>query len=89
MPAGFRERGRSAFSVQVVDFSANGCKIECNAPIIVGDHAWLKLPGLEGWYTRVAWIDEGCAGLDFARPFHPAVAASLLAEFGRVLPWPP
>lgn len=87
MTAGFRERGRSGFTVAVVDFSAHGCKIEFDAPIIVGDHAWLKLPSLESWYIRVAWIDDGRAGLDFDRPFHPAVAASIIARFASRNPW--
>lgn len=78
--AGFRERGRTGFAVNVVDLSTHGCKIEFAGSIVIGSHAWLKLPNLESWYTKVAWLEEGQAGLDFVRPLHPAVAAAVAAE---------
>lgn len=72
--AGVRERGRSGMDIEVVDFSTHGCRIEFVGELIVGAHAWLKLPQLESWHTRVAWMGDGQAGLDFVKPLHPAVA---------------
>jgi hypothetical protein len=74
LPAGVRERGRSGIAIEVVDFSTHGCRIEFAGELIVGTHAWLKLPQLESWHARVAWMSDGQAGLDFVRPLHPAVA---------------
>jgi hypothetical protein len=76
--AGVRERGRSRLEIDVVDLSTHGCKIEFRGVLIVGAHAWLTLPTLESWSARIAWMEEGKAGLDFTRPLHPAVADRLI-----------
>ena len=71
--AAFRPRGRSRVGVALVDLSPLGCRIEVETSIIVGSYAWIILPTLESWYTRVAWVEGGTAGLDFDQPLHPAV----------------
>ena len=73
--AGLREPERPASSVTVVDLSTDGCGIELASHVTVGARVWLKLPGLESWDARVAWCDDGRAGLQFIRPLHPAVVS--------------
>lgn len=73
-PAAFRPRGRSRLGVALVDLSSLGCRIEIEDRILVGSFAWIILPTLESWYTRIAWVEGKTAGLDFDQPLHPAVA---------------
>lgn len=77
--ASLRERGRSAFTVKMVDLSASGCRIECGADLEVGASVWLKLPGLEPRYSRIAWSRGGFAGIEFEAPLHDAVIDALAA----------
>jgi hypothetical protein len=74
-----RERGRPAFSVELVDLSTHGCRIELSSDLQPGAWVWLKLPGLEPRYSRVAWC-RGCfAGIEFEVPLHEAVVDCLVA----------
>ncbi len=68
-----RPRGMGSVPVQVVDISAEGCKVEVRPTPYAGSTVWLKLPGLEPWYAKVAWVGDDCAGLQFSQPLHPAV----------------
>jgi hypothetical protein len=78
LAASLRERGRAAFSVELVDLSTLGCRVECSSDIEAGAWVWLKLPGLEPRYSRVAWC-RGCfAGIEFEIPLHEAVVDCLV-----------
>jgi hypothetical protein len=77
--ASLRERGRSAFTVQMVDLSASGCRVEIGSDLEVGAWVWLKLPGLEPRYSRIAWSRAGFAGIEFEAPLHDAVIDALAA----------
>jgi PilZ domain len=68
-----RPRGMGSIPVQVIDISARGCRVEVRPTPYEGSTVWLKLPGLEAWYGRVAWVGEGCVGVEFSKPLHPAV----------------
>lgn len=68
-----RPRGSGSITVQVIDISAGGCRIEVRPTPYQGSTVWLKLPGLEAWYATVAWVGDDCAGLRFSQPLHPAV----------------
>jgi hypothetical protein len=72
MPAGYRE-GQHRGSVDVVDLSPSGLKIESHLTLHADTYIWLKLPGLEAWQARIAWVDGHQAGCEFIRPLHPAV----------------
>lgn len=79
LAATVRERGRPAFSVTMVDLSTNGCRIELMSDLEPGSWVWLKLPGLEARYSRIAWC-RGCfAGIEFETPLHEAVVDCLAA----------
>ena len=78
LAASLRERGRTAVSVCLVDLSTLGCRIELGADLEADTCIWLKLPGLEARYSRVAWC-RGCfAGIEFEVPLHEAVVDCLV-----------
>lgn len=79
LSASLRERGRSAFGVRLVDLSANGCRLDIGSDIEAGAWVWLKLPGLEPRYSRIAWSRAGFAGIEFEAPLHDAVIDALAA----------
>ena len=81
--ATLRERGRSSFPVRLVDLSALGCRAEIYADVPADSPVWLKLPGLEPRYSRVAWSRSGFAGIEFEAPLHPSVV-DILAGIDRV-----
>ena len=73
LAASLRERGRTAVAVSLVDLSTHGCRIELGSDLEPGSWVWLKLPGLEARYSRIAWC-RGCfAGVEFEVPLHDAV----------------
>lgn len=74
LDAGLRARGGySAVSVQILDLSTHGFRIETLLDLAVGMDVWLRLPGLEPCHAKVAWIEGYIAGCAFERPLHPAV----------------
>lgn len=74
-----RERSRSAVPATVKDLSVEGCRIESGGVPLEGSHVWVKLDGLESQSGRVEWSEGYTAGVSFARPLHPAVAARFTA----------
>jgi hypothetical protein len=66
--------------VQLIDLSPQGCRVKLCGTVVVGSHAWIMLPTLESWYARVAWSQNGEAGLDFERPLHEAVTRMVIAR---------
>lgn len=71
--AGLYDNIRPSFDITIVDISTDGCGLETHLELEPGARVWLKLPGLESWAARVAWSNEGRAGLQFDTPLHPAV----------------
>ncbi len=80
--AGLRQRGASAVSVQILDLSTHGFRIDTHLSLEVGTQIWLRLPGLEATPALVAWVDGHCAGCAFDRPLHPAVLSMIIARSG-------
>ena len=78
LEAGYRD-GQARGSVDVVDLSPSGVKIESHLNLHPNSLIWLKLPGLESWQARVAWVDRHEAGCEFVRPLHPAVYDRVVA----------
>ena len=74
-----RERSRSAAPATVQDISTDGCRIESGGVPLEGHHIWVKLDGLESQSGRVEWSAGYVAGISFAQPLHPAVAARYTA----------
>jgi hypothetical protein len=83
LAASVRERGRSPFTVALLDLSVLGCRIELSGDLQADSWIWLKLPGLEPRYSRVAWCKAGFAGVEFEVPLHEAVF-DCLVEMDRL-----
>jgi hypothetical protein len=79
MSVAYRE-GAGRGTVNVVDLSPSGVKIESHLTLYAGDFIWLKLPGLEPWRTRVVWVNRHEAGCEFEHPLHPAVFDRVVAS---------
>ena len=71
--AGLGAPNRGSSPVIVVDLSTHGCGIELDSHLTAGARVWIALPGLETWAARVAWAQDGRAGLSFDRPMHQGV----------------
>lgn len=81
LDAGLRPRGiSSAVSVQILDLSTHGFRIDSQLDLAVGTDVWLRLPGLEPCHARVAWVDGYVAGCAFERPLHPAVLDMIVSR---------
>lgn len=81
--AGLRQRGASGVSIQILDLSTDGFKAATHLELSIGTDVWVKLPGLEGWHSRVAWINGHLMGCKFVRPLHPAVVEMLVKKWKR------
>jgi hypothetical protein len=86
LEASVRERGRSGCTVCLVDLSALGCRIELATDLDPDSMVWLKLPGLEARFARVAWCRGGFAGIEFEAPLHEAVVDALVGIDRRPTP---
>jgi len=71
--AGLGANNRPSSSIIVVDLSIHGCGFEATCHLETGARVWLKLPGLESWPAKIAWVEENRGGLEFDRPLHDAV----------------
>lgn len=69
----FRRTGEHRWRVNIHDISQEGCRVELPVRVIEGDTIWISLPGLEALQGRICWVKEWIAGVEFARPLHPAV----------------
>jgi hypothetical protein len=67
----------------LLDLSVLGCRIELSGDLQADSWIWLKLPGLEPRYSRVAWCKAGFAGIEFEVPLHEAVF-DCLVEMDRL-----
>jgi hypothetical protein len=78
--AGLRQRGGAGVSVQIMDLSTHGFRIETHLDLYVGMDVWLRLPGLESSHAKVCWVQDYLAGCAFERPLHPAVLEMVIAK---------
>ncbi len=78
MAAGYRE-GPNRGKIDVIDISPSGLKIESHLSLYPNTYIWVKLPGLEAWQARIAWVNRHEAGCEFIRPLHPAVFDRVVA----------
>jgi hypothetical protein len=69
----FRRSGDHRYRVNILDFSAEGCKLELPVKVEPGDTIWISLPGLQSIQAKVCWIDEWLTGVEFDRPLYPSV----------------
>ena len=82
LAARLRDPGASVAEIEVLNLSTHGFAAQGEFALEPGAHVWLKLPGLEPQNSRVAWVEAGKAGFEFATPLHPATI-ELLIEANR------
>ena len=73
-----RKPGKHNFQANVVDVSPEGCKVEFIDRPDVGDCVWIKFGSFENLEAEVCWVAGSVMGLNFAKPFHPAVFELLM-----------
>lgn len=78
-----REPGRNRISVQVIDISIAGCRIEFLGIPFAQESVWITIEGCESVPARVKWQKDGFAGLQFTALFSDAVLTRLLAQNAR------
>ncbi len=69
----FRRTGEPRWRVNILDFSAQGCRIDLPVKVDADDTIWISLPGLESIQGTVCWVKDWQAGVEFGRPLHPSV----------------
>ena len=75
-----RRIGKATFRVTVNDVSPEGCKVQLVERPSEGEQVLVKFEGLEVLESRVRWVEGFTAGLNFAKPMHPAVFDLLVAR---------
>jgi hypothetical protein len=84
LSATLREQRKSRSVVHIVDMSPFGCRVELPCGSLAEPWVWLSIAGLETQYCRVAWQENGFAGLEFAAPLGGAVLESLMAPHKKL-----
>jgi hypothetical protein len=78
-----RRAGQTHYRAQIYDISDHGCKVEFVDRPKLDETLWVKIEGLEALEAMVCWIEGHAAGVEFARPIHPAVFEHLLARLRK------
>lgn len=78
-----RRRGRHHYVVNVHDISPEGCRLEFVERPRLDETVWVKFKGLDAIESNVCWMRDSEAGIEFARPIHPAVFDVLLKRLDR------
>lgn len=64
----------TGLEAQLHNLSVDGCSLELsNDPFDVGDKVWFSIDTIQPWRGTVRWVDNGRVGVEFDRPFYPAV----------------
>lgn len=77
---GMRRSGGAGVTVQILDLSPEGFRVETHLELAPGADVWVRLPGLESRHARVVWADKFRFGCTFIEPLHPAVVAMVSAR---------
>ncbi len=83
LKASLRETGTGKFSVDVLDMSVTGCRLETSFTLKVGARVWITIPGLAPLEAIVAWKEMYRYGCRFASPLHTAVLDHIVARFRK------
>ena len=75
-----RRFGRQHYQARMFDLAPTGCKVEFVERPKQGELLWAKFDGLDPAEATVRWVDGFYGGLEFVRPFHPAVFELLLCR---------
>ena len=77
-----RRSGQLNYRVRVFDASPLGCRLEFVERPQLEERVWVKFDRLDAIEGVVCWVDGFCAGVEFAKPMHPAVFDSLVPKPG-------
>lgn len=70
---------REGVDGRMIDLSTAGCSfLDSSNSLRPGDKVWLKMEGLELWRGTVRWVRDEKVGIEFERPFYPAVLNHLI-----------
>lgn len=70
---------REGVEGRMVDLSTTGCSfLDASNSFQPGDQVWLKMEALELWRGTVRWVKDEKVGIEFERPFYPAVLNHLV-----------
>ncbi len=78
-----RRRFDHRYTVNLLDFSAEGCRVELVERAQPGDLLWISLPGIQTIEATACWIDGFVAGVRFKQPLHPSVFDMLAARMTK------
>jgi hypothetical protein len=67
----------------LIDISPTGCKLDLPERATVGQIVWVTLPGLQPIESKVMWMRDWVAGLEFANPLYPAVYEALISRMKK------
>lgn len=76
----FRRHADARYPVNLIDFSPEGCCISPPVKVEAGESVWLRIPGMEMIHAHVAWAEQWKVGLQFDKPFHPAVFDNVVKQ---------
>ena len=61
------------------NLSIEGCRLNLQYDAFkIGDAVWFKIDSLQPWKGTVRWVSKGKVGVEFDRPFYPAVFEMLI-----------
>lgn len=70
---------REGVEGRMIDLSTAGCSfLDPSNSFQPGDNVWLKMEALELWRGTVRWVRNDKVGIEFERPFYPAVLNHLV-----------
>ena len=73
--------GRPEIRAHILDVSVEGCRIECEELLELGDEVSINFDGLQTLQATIVWIAATRVGLKFARSLHPVVFDLLTTRF--------
>lgn len=73
---------------RLVDLTAFGCRVEMTDWTRPGERLFVSIPTLAPIEAAARWVDGKVAGVEFARPLHPAVFRMLAQRMTSDCPWP-
>ena len=68
-----RRTGGSPVSVEILDLSLEGFRVETHLELEKGADIWVRLEGLDSRHAKVVWRQHATFGCAFVEALHPAV----------------
>ena len=66
--------------VELIDLSVHGARVDVIERVQPGERLFVSLPGIETIEAAARWNSDFVAGVEFARPLHPAVFEMLCSR---------